>query len=140
MVRSAFILTLTLIVTACGPSGEQRIAPASQQQANAPRTSPQDTEIIRALVECGQYYATLAGIGSRARDPRMSQGARDLSNRFGGLAGSHARARNVPFATFQRLSDEAEASIRHQRQNINALIDNYSDYCHALGRANGLIS
>jgi hypothetical protein len=138
MFRGALILTLSLIVTACGPSSERRIAPASQQQAAA-RTSPQDAEIIRVLVECGQYYATLAGIGSRARDPRMSQGATNLSNRFGGLAGSHARSQGVPFATFQSISDEAEASIRQQRQNINALIDNYSEYCEALGRANGLI-
>jgi hypothetical protein len=138
MTRIAFIITLSLIAGSCGPSDDRRIAPAAQPQTTAAQTSPQDVEIIRVLVECGQFYATLAGIGSRARDPRMSEGARNLSNRFGGLAGSHARARDIPFATFQRISDQAEASIRTQRQNINGLISNYSDYCKALGEANGL--
>lgn len=130
-------LALMLTLAACGPSEDRRSAPAPQQGAAA--VSQQDGEIIRVLVECGQFYATLAGIGSRARDPRMSQGARDLSNRFGELAGSHARARGIPFATFKRISDNAEADIRRQRQDINALFDTYSDYCKALGRANGLI-
>lgn len=139
MTRIAFIITLTLIAGSCGPSGERRIAPAAQPQASASQAGSQDAEIIRVLVECGQYYATLAGIGSRSPDPRLSQGARKLSNRFGGLAGNHARARGVPFTTFQRISDDAEASIRTQRQDINTLIGTYSEYCQSLGRANGLI-
>lgn len=131
------LIALIFLLAACGPSETRRPAPSQQQRAAS--ASAQDIEIIQRLIECGQFYATLAGIGSRAADPRMSQGARDLSNRFGELAGSHARARGVPFSSFKRISDNVEARIRQQRQDINALFDIYSDYCKALGRANGLI-
>lgn len=137
MKPTATIIALTCLLVACGPSGERR--QTTEQPRQSVTVSQQDREIIRALVECGQFYATLAGIGSRARDPRMSEGARDLSNRFGELAGSHARARGIPFATFKRISDNAEASIRRQRRDINVLFDTYGDYCRDLGQANGLI-